>query len=960
MSDIGDPPLSRLVVDPGTVSLVASLTLALAKAWREDDFELDGDEWAALRQFVSTAPRLIDMFGDQPDEELAARVTALSIRAFREALRRHWAGSELAVPQRVRFWQRWSAKHARHQEIEACIATALDFLAGSGSGGELARPLPELCVHQPELLPLYEALRFAFEEHGRDVDPPLLDLTESGRAAFDRLFRATWKEQLARGSGGELQRWLDAVALDRRRDTVRELLLGGLQAWVSGHVFAAAKEVPGLPWMPPEDCYVEPRAGGRGAAPALLLGAIEAALAEESVVVVTADFGYGKSLSARMLAASCAERHMNGGTGEPLPIYVPCGSIDWSGEALEIDELIRLAWVQQLEAIIGERLAFDDEGLVAPGPREPALIILDGLDEARLSSAEIDKLMARIHRAASTRGRRFVLFFRPGLLSAVRNRRRAIYLHIEPFDDDEIEQWVARWNFVGQGPSLTTAALAPVRELATVPILLFMIAYQWSLGQGKCVEDRHALYEGFAASLARGKLDLTREESPRIRATAEDMAERLAPRLARVRAGDAQSERYDNRVMALLWLMGRIAWMGYAAHDGPELGIAERDIDRLLREELDVDAEVEFHRVSLLTCIQGRLEGDAARRYLFFGHRSFHEFFVARFWRDTLLEVCAEGADEVAVVRGLLEGELIPYGRHGDQALSFLLEILDRLEVERRGVIATWAHRIAQGEAPEPGMTTHPCWHVLQLSALAISCHLTQQPELTSAELRAILAPMWASNRWRPLNAPGLRVLKADLSGAVLDGANLRGCDLQGANFRGTQLLYVDLCHAQLQGSWFTNTDTSENEAYEYGPGGDLLLDGANLSGASLMNIPVLALGTNEGIEAPKLRARHVTFWGRARGSFQYGLFDSSLFAYIDAESSDWQGAHFYRCVFVECDFVGANLEGCVFEECSFEATKWPWSFGGEWPEGLYEGRDLLEGRNDVPRPPQQSSSSRG
>jgi hypothetical protein len=55
------------VADPATLTSLAGLVLALGKAWRDDDFGLDAEGWALLKDFVSTAPKLVQMFGGEPD-----------------------------------------------------------------------------------------------------------------------------------------------------------------------------------------------------------------------------------------------------------------------------------------------------------------------------------------------------------------------------------------------------------------------------------------------------------------------------------------------------------------------------------------------------------------------------------------------------------------------------------------------------------------------------------------------------------------------------------------------------------------------------------------------------------------------------------------------------------------------------------------------------------------------------
>jgi uncharacterized protein YjbI with pentapeptide repeats len=932
------------VADPATLTSLAGLVLALGKAWRDDDFGLDAEGWALLKDFVSTAPKLVQMFGGEPDPELAAEITKLGIEAFREALRRHWAGSSLMVPRRVRFWQRWSREYGRDAEIRACIATALDGLAQPAPA--MTRSLPELCVDQPELLPLYLELFSAFEQHGHDVDPPLLDRAPGVRPAFDRQFRAAWKQLLTQQQRVALRRWLDAIAGERRRESVRELLLADHVAWSSGHVFAAADDVPELPPMPPEDFYVEPGAEG---CKEKLLAEIEAALASKRVVFVTADFGYGKSLTARTLASRWARAHLEqAGAGEraPMPIYVPCGELDWAGEAMPVDEMIRAAWMRQFERISDEKLADDDDGLTPPGGRERAWVIIDGLDEAQLGAAALAKFLKTL-RAASSNQRRFVLFFRPSLLSALSLEQGDPHLRISPFGDAEIAEWLHLWNWGYDGPPLSADELTTVRELASVPILLFMIAYQWRQGQGAAIEDRHSLYEGFATTLARGKFEGTGKRPERLRATASAMARQLKQRLALLRPR-TRSTAIDDQVAALLWLMGRIAWLGYKTHKGPDLGISELDIDRVL-EELGIERTVvDFHRISLLTCMQGRLEGEIGQRYLFFGHRSFHEFFVAQFWRDTLVEIASGKADELALVGQLLEGELMPERLRDDQALKFLLGFLDRLEPEQRSMIERWAHRIARGHAPTEALAQHRNWQVLRVAALAVDCHLGSNPELTPAEFRSMFVKMWATNEWRPVHAPGLQVPEADLSYMVLAGSNFERC-----NFRGAELNATNLDNVNLFG-----TDLTQSKILSLGsryivhrfehlrlPGFTAIsfaqIDGAILTDSRLRSTCGLAIGQMAPVLADSIKISDVTIIKSAHGSFQRSAIYGASFVSVHS-SGDWTEAQFENCVFIDCDFSKAIFHQTKFFSCRYESCIWPTM---PMPYGLTAGTDLLAGR---------------
>jgi hypothetical protein len=824
---------------------LVNLGIALRNAGKRPS-DLAGD-MQALEALVD-AGRALGSFRPPVPSSLMARHLALVARSFGEARRRHWADDARVLD-------------AQEKEVTARMKLAAVDIArpGDGTPEKELDPVSALCG-DPLRTPYYAALWRAFTNpeiaEGGSKALPLIDLVDPGaRLQFERQFRLAYGEALATADGREVRDFLLTLAADRT-EIVRQILVRDTSTWRRRHVFGNAEAHELLPPMPLEAMYVEPRAevtsgppSTSGPAPALeLIGQL---LARHDVVVVAADFGYGKSLTARTLAWQAAERYLE--TDQPstersLPVFVRCAD-DLVSRRVDLSSAIGRAMRRQARSL-GIDLPADDPAF-APPPRDArVLYLLDGLDEVSLSERQVLELVDALRDRASER-HRFVLLSRPAALP----RREALgdvpVVRLLPLSPPQIDEWIDKWQRVtgAAGSSFSHAALEErgLADIAGTPILLFMIAHTWNepLPEGGKPPSRAALYEAFFRRIARGKHELDRDQNQRIAEASVLLRDRLAL--------DGEIPRTAEPPEAMLWLLGRVAWESRRLQ-GRGLPLGELDVRVLVREELGLHGgEVEATiRIGLLLALQADLDGDGGR--ILFGHKSFRDFLVARHWAGRLARL-ADGSPRAweLVERDLLGGRLMD---EEDRSFALLLEILAGWEEAPRRRVQEWAEHTFNDERLAGEVLRDDQRTLLREAALALGCALADEGGVRARDrrtLRSLLAWFWLRNEKSPLIlAPGIvseeavladadlyaaNLSHARLRGAVLvnadlGGSNLREADLQGADLTGANLRDADLRGADLRTA---NLQSARLDGAR--------VDGARLDGAILAGVRGLARG---------------------------------------------------------------------------------------------------------------------
>lgn len=742
---------------------------------------------------------------------------------------------------------------------------------------------------------------------------------------------------------------------EARRAALERLLVNDMIGWRKQSIFAGASDVIGLNRMLLEDFYVEPivRIGGK---PRSACSLIRELVGEHAIVVVSAPYGHGKSLTARMLASTLAGEWAEGErSGQECwyPIYVPLGLHASSARDLDVDLLIRRATRARA---LGDNRALAD---AYHAPQGRSLVILDGLDEVHFGPHDVDELFHRL-RDQSSSGRRFVIFSRPEVLPARVSPVDITRIDLEAFDSRQIARWLGTWNatFRPAGP-LTYNELEKrgFHQISRIPIILFLTAFCWDALILGANSDEASLYAHFARRLIEGKLAETRERQPRV----DGIADQLVPALSRIGLL-ADVEPPTDRCEALMWLLGRIAWSDHVAEHVERRELTEQDVRDVVADELKIaDFDAQSYRVTLLL---GQQRDDApARRSIFFGHRSFREFYVARHWLERLQELLKFPARRAEIESELLRGPLLV---PGSGCLRFLRLMLARLGADLRAGIAAWSREVFERDelrwtADQPRELGAERGASLRNVALALHCEATDaKVPVTRARLRSMLAGMWATDRWETLWAPRIICPDLDLSGARIAGGNLSGAELPSATFFAVRANQANLRELRAPLANMAHADLSSADM------SDAIVDNANLDHANLANAK---------LNGACLRECHIE--GAAfvnadlrRANLSKTEFDGVSFAMADLRDADLSGtmlktvdlenanltgaslagARLISCNLLEAVLVGADLRGadlslvrdglvvgeCVFQDTRYDArTIWPDGYQASPARGL-------------------------
>ncbi|MCY1018994.1 NACHT domain-containing protein [Pyxidicoccus sp. MSG2] len=959
----------------GSIKVLSKLMQMGMAAW--DAFKEEGISSKEITAIRLATDLLGDLGGKSSGQlsDMAALHFGVITQCFGHALGRQWAFNKQLVPGGLRILMS-REQLERAKEIEVRVRLAVSSLPKFG-GPSLLQPgdLPAsvegvreaAVIDEPLATPYYRALWEAFSnpklDEGDEGIIPLLDL-EKGRLAFERDFLLAHQQMLASSEGQKLQQYVAGVAGDYRARMLRELLLRDMAEWGERHTFGNVerRDRPAddpIPFMPLAKMYVEPnaclaaKARQEDATGEPVLALIEQWLAasKTNAVVVRADFGMGKSLTARSLAQRLARRFLDMRTPSPeaeLPVFIRCAE-DLTEEGFDLDAFVRRAWKREAGEL-DLKLKLDDPVLEPPKRTQRALFILDGLDEVILGERRLESFFQRIKDEASD-CHRFIIFSRPGALPAEQGLEGIPVLEILPWAEPQISSWLKAWRGLngGEGPTPQELESRQLAELARTPILLFMVAQTWK-GQSREVGvSRAALYEEFFWQIARGKHEADRKHHKNV----YDASAELHRHLMRRGLVTQGTEPPD----AMLWLMSRVAWEATKLDQRqmiepsrkPEV-LTKHGITSLLVHELQVDGSasetIEAIQVGLLLTLQAHLRSGAASQLLF-GHKSFREFLVARYWADRLKAIaCASSRDWEDIEAPLLGGRLLS---REDRTFEFLLEMLDGephpkrqaapfslREPERRSLLE-WAQARFESEEPEVpadsargGRSRQPSlredrrpW--LREAALAIGSALRGSPGLRQRDkltMRSMLAWFWLMRV-----GPIVIARKAYLPGASMPDNSLRGADfseanLEDSNFSRTSLRWrgssageppTTFDGALLDRALLMNADLSSCSFY------GASLRGADLTGA-LLRSSFLREANLEGAELHGAFADHA-------------FFDSAKLRRAVLMETDFTGASFVGADMTDAYLQGANLTRAVLHDAVLkgaaydDTTQWPAGF---------------------------------
>jgi hypothetical protein len=842
-------------VEPATAIVTVGKLIGLGiTGWKALDHHGFGKEdLEALQAFLESGASTMRKPECPPP---AALQLAMIARAFGRAVGRHQMFHGM-VPIKGPV-SRWldREERKREREIELRVKGAMLQVQelGNDPAGEIASI--DALTGDPIGTPYYRALWQAFSDPALtigevDESPPLV-MSNTARREFERYFLLAYLDSLV-ASGGAIEPYLDGLTR-YRTVLVRDLLTRDLAAWGGRHVFGNKtreqwSENEAIPFLPLEAMYVEPDgaliANNKAGPPEPLLAIIEQLTAENAeprVVIVTADFGSGKSLSAREFARRWAEKRLTSpmvSLDVPLPIHVRCAD-DFPSETVDIELTVRRAWKRQAEGA-EYSAADDDESFAWPSSQQRTVCLLDGLDEVVLGEQHLRTLFEKL-RGKTTRRHRFVVFSRPGALPQLDANVEVV--HVQSFGADQIEQWLARWNTLHADDAPITLDELTKRNLATIartPILLFMVAFTWrqqTIGAGSSIAE---IYEHFFYQVAHGKAHGDPDLHGPIAAASEKLLDEL--RTAGILVDSS------GREDAMLWLMGRVAWEAYILEQEQPSGALTRwHVDSLLREgEVSITSDVVIGviRNGLILTLQADLH--STNHTILFGHKSFREFLVGRHWAMTLRRLVRGEHSESEVVSSLLGGRLLS---HEDKSFGYVMEFIntDRAASERaasplgwsndeRDRLARWAQRTFDDEGqdfrPQPRRPRDTSFRndrraKLREAALAVGSMIKDGPSMRAKDplaLRSMLAWFWVCGAEAILVARNAKLVgahlelthiraaclvgadlsKAEFGGAYLDEADLSKATLIQADLRATQLVRANLSEADLRGAYLQN-----------------------------------------------------------------------------------------------------------------------------------------------------------
>lgn len=937
------------VVAIGVLSKILGSGLSAYAGHKTPGF--DEKDITALRLLLDASTGVLGVAASPRESEAAAQHLALITNAFGQAFGRHWAfNKEFIAPGRFRAFMTKEQKQ-RSAEIEARSRYAAQKLMKPGDLPIGARELSLISslAGSPLNTPYYRAFWDAFsnpqladEQAG---EPPLLAMSDTTRREFERNFLLAYWEGLASPAGRGINNYLEGLE-QYRAQLVRELLLKDLSTWNARHIFGnteRGKTPPSydLPFLPLGEMYVEPmgRSEGVQQGPEPILTLINRVLRQPNpqVIFVKADFGSGKSLTARTLAYRLATEWLTTQEGTSLdqqfPIFIRCAD-DFSSEgSFELEPTVRRAWKTQASRF-GLELKTSDAALELPEPEQRTTYILDGLDEVALGERRLDALMQRLQEEITDR-HRFIIFSRPGALPPDHKLKGAIVVNLLPFtthDENkrpggQVQTWLDKWNrVVGVKTPLQPQQLADRKllEVAKTPILLFMIAQSWEeISSSEAPKTLAEIYEGFFRHIARGKHEFDREQNT----TVFEASNHLLEELQKHNELGPEATAPD----AMLWLMSRVAWEATKLEQRPSSEpLTTRDVDRLLEDELELRLSSELTstiRMGLLLAMQADLRAGAD--HILFGHKSFREFLVARYWADRLRKLISADFRDVADLERSLYGARLLTG-YEKASLNFLLDLLNRFDPSERSRITQWARDCFDNEKQvfkqhkevPTGIVRDDQRAVLREAALAIGClidgnHFEVQKPLA---LVSLLAWFVAAGKAATILVPG-----ATLRGISLNQVSLFSCDFSRAVFEHASLSDARFFDCDFYKTRFGHTllsfSTAQSCSFSHA-----VFDGARISSDFTDCTFTAATFQGSAIEANAF----------SHCALSDSRFHNTHLASVSLRKCTIEKVVFSSCFLQDVDFGNCDLSEVVFEDTTYtETVFWPAGFNPAETPGL-------------------------
>jgi len=921
------------------------------------EWEVNADAVEAVASLFGESGDLVGMLpsgGGREALRLFARHAVLVTYAFSAACRDHWAGNTEMAPifdksSRLRAVFQSKGETEKARDVQSRLKRALDRVGVSErQDASKTFDLVSALVGEPLGSPWYQALWEAF------TNPLLEDGQRSGwlelkdpgaRLEFECAYCLAYADVLMSSAGADVARGVLQVQASRP-DLLRELLVRGMSTWDRSHVFGA-DGTPGVPMMPLGDIYVEPDAtckvskgSHQGQRRAPILELIHELREEHNVIIVRGDFGHGKSLTARILACEWAKKYLTSRTvSSPeliFPIFIKCGE-DFRSHSTSLKEVVARALRRQANALGLDNLRKDEGAFALPPTNQRVVYLVDGLDEVVLTASEIDDFFSELQ-DTMTRRQTAIVFSRKGVIPHPEKLRRIPVVDVQPFrtagetPGAQVAEWLEKWNGLSGKPPIRVEQLKErnLLDVVTTPIVLFMAAITWDAqGEAGAPLAQAEIYEKFFRQIAAGKCKQDEDQhGPVIESSRAVLARLLA--MKEVSAPKPSEDDPTAHALAMLWLMARVAWEGQrCAAKGNDLTLHE--VTTILRAELEIhnDSKVEeLIRMGVLLVLQADHRGGNDR--ILFGHKSFREFLVARYWAGQLRKIVAARHDKRKEIEANLLGARLLGSDDG--TLAFLLQILNGSEWDSsaRSKVVEWAEDCFNEESPNPSART---WlddqrPVLREAALAIGSSVQGTPgisAMTPTTLRTMLGWFWLHALEPIVIAPRLSSAGAVLRHVRLNHANLEDANLEGADFTGAKLHSVHLLNARLEGAEFVDANLPYSCFVRANIAGadfsEANLTHANLNGANLEG----AVLNNANLYAAQLGDANVADASFIEADLRGAVLKGTSFLRADLQGADLRAANL-----TGANLIGAGMEGADLRTANLsgvlcdQTTVWP------------------------------------
>ncbi len=817
------------MTDPATFLVFFSSIYKLLKAGKvlaDDSINLDD-----MKELNSVADVVKGLSGlrEKTDKDLIQRhmstVSSCILEAFIKAYIKHMPWLKKTT---------WRGEERLPTPLEKHLKTALkkenpDMQVSDVTVKDLH--VLETWLHHPMISPLYLTLwRILSYSPETPVDPAHEDPVDyliavdedgvagKGKRTFERLFMLEYT-QIALDSG-ELEDSKETMNT-LRREMLQELLLHIMASWLDAPVHQNPFQVQDAQderLYTLERAYVEPNVifpPGEPTEQGTSTGIqtyLQERLVSGSITLVTADFGYGKSLSSRVLAARLARKRLespDSSAVHPIPVYISC-PLEINDDRPAFEELQRRS-VHRLLDTVGISCAIDAPYLPVPDDQDKCHIILDGLDEVFLSMERTKALFDDLNeRKRSSPLRSFSVFSRPAaihheIMDYIKEQRWPDLeeARIQPLDTERIKEWCQVWNDYKRTEDESTVDIEQLlqqdQELIKVPILLYMTASIWHELEDKSAISSIQLYRTFIRSIARGKhRDDTMQETHKV-------IYETGLKIANKNNLCEEANNTERAIEGMLLLLEKIAWL-MMIRESRNQTFRSNKIDDIL-EDLGLQGdgvEVEKLKMGALLALQFYPGHSKTSQDIFFKHRSFTEYLVASYWSRILTSKRDyESEPDPTVLESLLEG--FSWQEHSPNTWEFFRDHVASWSHAQRDYVTGWAYQYLtrdfqfnpRRQHTQRTMHDEATMHLREV-LIQVLCLINKTNRISTETVRHLLAWRWLKNYTYPLDLPHINSSQNTI---YLRGIYLRKFNLENSSFYNLKIIQGDLIGLNLNSS---------------------------------------------------------------------------------------------------------------------------------------------------------------